>query len=317
MNKNFIKIHNDLAMAKYRMTLAEQKLFIYAVKNINQEDNCFVETVFYVGDFARDTGLDLKYAYDEMDSMTTSIMRTVITIKNTEDEWVKYNLTRKCHYKSGKIIFHFNQEMKSFLLQLKEHYFLQDPAVITFKSWYSIRLYDIFKSQLYKNKDFIIELDELKEKLGLEESYKRFNNFREKVVDVAVSEINDNSDIKVCYEKQTQGRKVVGLSFHVETNIDEYLMNITYTNNVQAIRNKAKLNSTNFSDSQVFKLYECAIERFWKHRDEDDLCQYICINYQYTKDRKSNSNIYGYLKTCVENDYANAIPQILLDYKLL
>ena len=63
--------------------------------------------------------------------------------------------------------------------------------------------------------------------------------------------------------------------------------------------------------------YDYDIERFWKHRDEDDLCQYICINYQYTKDRKNNSNMYGYLKTCVENDYANAIPQILLDYKLL
>jgi hypothetical protein len=40
------------------------------------------------------------------------------------------------------------------------------------------------------------------------------------------------------------------------------------------------------------------------------------INYEYTKNRKPYGNPYSYYKKSIENDYANAIPQILTGYTI-
>lgn len=314
MRKRFIKIHNELSMAKYKMTLAEQKLFIYAIKNINQDDSNFSEVKFTVSDFAEDTDLDLKYVYKEIDSMTTNIMKTIIFIrdKKLSDKWRKYNLTQSCFYNKGTITFKFNEDMRVFLLQLQEHYYLQAPVVITFKSWYSMRLYDIFKAYSYKNKELHIALDELKEVLDLQGKYERFNNFREKVVDVALDEINTKSDIKVSYDKETRGVKVIGLFFSIEDKVnDEYSEQLHELIDIYEIKNRTGLIDSGFSNKQILKAYEHTVDRFEKYRNAEDLYLYMYINYQYTKIMKQDGNVYGYYLSCVQNDYAKAIPQIM------
>lgn len=37
-----VKLHNHLGQARYRMSLTEQKLLIYAVRHIDQESSDFV-----------------------------------------------------------------------------------------------------------------------------------------------------------------------------------------------------------------------------------------------------------------------------------
>ena len=48
-----IKIHNGLADARYSMNMAEQKLFIFAIKNINQNNRGFAESSFNISEIGR------------------------------------------------------------------------------------------------------------------------------------------------------------------------------------------------------------------------------------------------------------------------
>ena len=196
-----VKLHNSLAVAKYSMNASEQKLFIFALRNLNQDNEDFIESRFNLTDFANYAGLEITRLYKDIDEMTDRIMQTIIYIHNRDKtKWVKHNLTRKCSYDKGVVTFRFNDDMKPLLLQLQEHYFLQSPSVMRFKSWYSIRIYDLLKSTSFSNNIVEVTIDELKTILDLEGKYNRISSFKDRVVDVAVKEINDFSDITTTYE---------------------------------------------------------------------------------------------------------------------
>ena len=81
------------------------------------------------------------------------------------------------------------------------------------------------KSELEVN----ISLDELKYWLILDKckTYDNFGKFREKVLDIAVREINKYTNIFVSYSCKKTGRKVTGLSFFIQIKI-KYNISFTY-----------------------------------------------------------------------------------------
>ena len=83
-------------------------------------------------------------------------------------------------------------------------------------SKHSLALYETLKD--YEGiKKIRIPIDGLKKILGLKpEQYKIFTMFRERVIDVAVREINKKTDLKVSYELERMGRKVVAVLFKVK-----------------------------------------------------------------------------------------------------
>ena len=57
-------------------------------------------------------------------------------------------------------------------------------------------------------------LSEFREKLGVEETeYKAMNHFKARVLDVAIKQINEHTDITVKYEQHKRGRSISGFSF--------------------------------------------------------------------------------------------------------
>lgn len=311
-----VKMHNKLAEARYSMNVSEQKLFIFAIKNINQDNDEFTESTFSISDFAKYADLDIKYLYKEIETMTDNIMKTLIYIRHKEnsDKWVKYNLTSKCEYNNGKITFRFNNDMKPLLLKLHEHYFLQAPEVLSFKSWYSIRIYDLLKSKAFKNDEFIISIKDLKTILYIENKYSRFNNFKTRVLDVAIKEINEKSDIYVEYEKIYKGRLVVQLKFIIKDHEIKYIQLLEETFNIEEFKEKAGLKDVCFTSRQILELYETACNRFVDYRDINDIFNYMKISFEYTKQKKNEGNLFGYYKSVLANDYAKAIPQIMTGY---
>lgn len=95
-----------------------------------------------------------------------------------------------------------------------EQYQLLD--ILAMKSAYSIRIYELLKSYAGLKKK-VFELDDLKKKLMVEDisSYNRFPDFRRKVLDVAINEINNLTALNVSYEPISKGRKVIKIEFHM------------------------------------------------------------------------------------------------------
>lgn len=86
------------------------------------------------------------------------------------------------------------------------------------KSQYSILLYSMLRDWLNTGrKEHEITIDRLRDQFGAnDKSYDLFKDFRKRVLDVAVDEINLISDIHVEYSRVKSNRKVVAIKFKVE-----------------------------------------------------------------------------------------------------
>ena len=180
-----IYIDANLSEMKNRLSVVEQKIFIYAIQQIDQETEHFEEVHLYLSELAKITGIDtdslLKRSNDRFKTMNIEehVRRIMSIVINTWDVNEKgkrrlrtYNLTSKAEYVEGQafIRFKFNSEMMLLLLQLQEYYFIQAPQVIQFSSVHSIRIYDYFKAKTYNSSFLNTTIKEFKELFGLEKN---------------------------------------------------------------------------------------------------------------------------------------------------
>ena len=113
----------------------------------------------------------------------------------------------------GKISLCFSQKMLPFLSELKStftKYRLEHVGKMT--CVYAIRLYELLV-QWQSVGTRTIEIDWLKKQFQLDESYDRMDNFKTRVLDPAVKDINAHSNYQVSWEQRKTGRRVTHLTF--------------------------------------------------------------------------------------------------------
>lgn len=95
-------------------------------------------------------------------------------------------------------------------------YLLEQTANMS--SAYSVRLYELLVQWKSAKKTPVFELMQFREQLGVEpEEYKLMSDFKKRVLQKAVDEINETSDLKVSYVQEKKGRRIVGFKFKVLT----------------------------------------------------------------------------------------------------
>nr|WP_181716849.1 replication initiation protein RepM [Psychrobacter sp.]QJS05501.1 replication protein [Psychrobacter sp.] len=93
-------------------------------------------------------------------------------------------------------------------------YLLEQTA--SMDSIYSVRLYELLVQWKQAKNTPTFELGNFRDQLGIEaHEYKRMGNFKLRVLDLAVEEINEKSDIKVSYAQVKKGRTITGFKFKV------------------------------------------------------------------------------------------------------
>lgn len=93
-------------------------------------------------------------------------------------------------------------------------YLLQQTSQL--KSAYSVRLYELLVQWKEAKRTRVFEINTFREQLGLGvNEYQIMGNFKLRVLDMAVNEINEKTDLKVSYEQKKQGRKITGFQFKV------------------------------------------------------------------------------------------------------
>ena len=91
-------------------------------------------------------------------------------------------------------------------------YLLSQTAQL--KSIYSSRLYELLIQWRNTGKTPIFSLEEFRARLGIEkDQYKLMSDFKKRVLDLAIKDINEKTDIKATYEQHKQGRMITGFSF--------------------------------------------------------------------------------------------------------
>jgi len=93
-------------------------------------------------------------------------------------------------------------------------YLLEQTA--SMDSIYSVRLYELLVQWKAAKQTPMFELEKFRDQLGVEvNEYKAMCDFKKRVLQVAIDEINEKSDIKISYEQVKKGRSISGFKFKV------------------------------------------------------------------------------------------------------
>ena len=202
--------------ARYSLSLQQQKVLCYLISELKETDTHETVKVF-----------DIKAFYDFMEVGNKDYDKVRIALKALSDKswWItdendndillRFLSTVRCNRRSGKVQIKFHEDMLPFLQNLKRE-FTQYKLwyTMTMRSEYSIRLYELLKS-VAKKEMWEFQIDYLK-KIFMCENYKQFNDFKKRVLEPAVNEINAKTDINVSYELFKEGRAYKSIEFYIE-----------------------------------------------------------------------------------------------------
>jgi len=226
MNKenSILKVHkhNGLIRARYSvLTLPEQLLLLAVIGKVDPREltaETSVElTVSAFKDITDNIG---ESSYDELRKAVRRLYnRSVIisdpdpedpSLTETETRWV----SSINYYKNeGRVRLFFAPKILPYLANLKDNYtayFLKN--VSKFRSGYSIRLYEMI-IQWQSIGSVEIEINELRRLWMLEEKYLEMCDFKKRVIEPALKDINEFSNVWAKMEQKKRGRRIHSLKF--------------------------------------------------------------------------------------------------------
>ncbi|WP_017842857.1 RepB family plasmid replication initiator protein [Methylotuvimicrobium buryatense] len=214
---------NKVVEASYMLTLAEQRVLLACIAQVDStaelsENFRFEVTASGVADLA---GLDsLSNAYRDLKKAAEKLYERSVIIDDPDPGNPQITL-RKTRWISsidyvpgeGKLVLSFSVGIIPYLSQLsKEFTKYKLMHVARFESVYSIRLYELLV-QWSSAGEREIEIEWLKKQFQVEDKYDRLGNLKKRVIDPAVAEINEHSNIWVRYGQRKSGRTVTHFQF--------------------------------------------------------------------------------------------------------
>ncbi|WP_283697454.1 replication initiation protein [Clostridium perfringens] len=311
MNKNYLITHsNSLAYSKYSLSINAQKIVMILASLVQPNDNGFKEFEFTVKELAEILGVSKENVYKELPKITRELITKLILFKTNDDDFIQGTFLSTAEYKksNGKVILEFSPKVAPYLLELKRYfsqYKLFTP--LSFKSKYSIRLYQIFKANEIK-KNFTISLDNLREILNLQQkSYESFNRLKERVINTSLEEIN-KTDIYVNFEAIKTGRRVTDLKFYIKENKEK--KNLSNDSQIQLVNEKVETNENIEELKQLFKKHEVSVENLSKiYESSGGNIEKVKKVYEYSKTQKIDNLVGFMIKMVKDNNFQEPIKQ--------
>ena len=240
----FVRKANNLVEARYKFDIWEMRLFTKMLTLIRRDDEDFKDYKIYLRDIVLDFQLAKnKEAYHllregakklmtktfyipyELDGVKRQFETPVIS--GLDSAVTEGGISPGSDHLYLTISFH--PKMKPFLLQLKSQFTMYDVRnILQLPSTYSIRIYELLK-QYEKIGWRLFTILELKSILGIEDKYKLYGHFKNRVILKAQSDLAEFTDIQFTFEEIKKGRGVKSIKFYIRKNKDN-----PFTNNVEA-----------------------------------------------------------------------------------
>ena len=224
MSSEVIKT-NKLNTALQNLSLAEMRLVQVAIvdgrdtqRGLSSSKPLRVTALRYAKAF----GIEPQTAYEALISAEKTLFERRFTFINERQNEVKSRWLSQVEYVKGEgaIELIFSPAVINEITRIdgfKDHftsYLLEQTASLN--SVYSVRIYELLVQWLSARKA-TFELETFRGQIGLGvNEYKRMSDFKKRVLDLAVNEINEKTDLTVSYKNKTQGRKVIGFNFTIK-----------------------------------------------------------------------------------------------------
>jgi len=298
MNKDYmVTKSNELIACNYKLNLQEQKIILTLASMVQPHDVEFKKYIFKIKDFMKLLDIDNKASYSRIPKITKELMTKVFEIREGK-KIIQLAWLSSAEYEigTGLIELEFSPKLKPYMLGLKEFYTSYKlENVLSLKSKYSIRLYEVLKSNEFKKQGYIeIELAEFKKILGItEKSYNIYQNIKIRVIEQAQKELKNLTDISFEFEEIKTGRKITSIKFIIHPKNkakQETAATITesHSNNlikkVQAICHKHKITER---------------EASYILNDANNNLDLIKQRYEYMLTQKKVNNVVGYMRSII------------------
>lgn len=235
MNKQLVTKDNSLIGASYSLGVVEQRLIFLAIIEA-REQKTLIEAGgllrIYAQSYAKQFDVEKHTSYEAMKRAVEGLYEAGFAYSKLDERSGKIG-----HYKSrwvdkigyiddlGCVELVFASDVIPLITRLEARYTEYElKQVVGLQSEYAIRLYELIIQWRSVGKTNPISLMELREKLGLVDEYKRIEAFKRRVLDLAVKQINEHTDITVEYEQHKQGRVITGFTFRFKVKKDKKKM---------------------------------------------------------------------------------------------
>ena len=217
------KLIQDVTRKKYELSILEQKILGFIISMIkpptpNSPFPCY-QLEFDIRLFCKVCGIDFENGknYQNIKIALKRLADNSFWIEEDDDEllfqWIN---TPRIKNKSGKDIIKISDDVMPYLYNLQEKFTSYELyQILALKGSHSIALYELFKSYLFR-KSVKFSIDDIKKYLSLEDKYKEYKEFRRRVIEPSVKEINEYTDLQVEWEPIKKGRTYVGIHFKIK-----------------------------------------------------------------------------------------------------
>lgn len=228
MKKDQLKIHeertyqvwkaNDLIQkSKSNLGIIELKLLAYILSKIKPTDEPGTEYFFSIAEYMKVCGLtksgtNYENIKESLKKLHGGFWMQDESGNDTLFSWV-YDAT--AYRSKGKFKITIDKKLSKYIYDLygnNTQYSL--IATLPMRHAYSFRIYELLKSYAYKKK-VVLSIEDIKKTLMIT-GYEKFKDFRKKVIEVAIKEVNTYTDIRVSWEPIKEGRKTASICFYIK-----------------------------------------------------------------------------------------------------
>ena len=222
MSKLVVK-DTALINASYSLGLSEQRLILLAILEArqNKHDGNYNERLVVSADsYMTHFNVKRSAAYEALQTACKNLFERRFSYQekrirgtaNITSRWVS-----EVAYinETATVEIVFAQSVIPLITELEGRYTSYTiEQVANLNSGYAVRLYELLIAFRSTGTITPMQLKELRDKLGvLDDEYPRIERFKAKVLDIAVKQINEFTDIIVKYEQHKTGRKITAISF--------------------------------------------------------------------------------------------------------
>ena len=224
MKNELVVKDNALINASYNLEVTEQRLILLAILNARETGNGITadsKLEIHAKDYASRFDISNDGAYKALKNAVLNLFDRQFSFKEQDKKGnvgtVKSRWVSRIKYidDSATLEITFAPDVVPLITRLEQHftsYQLKQVSQLTSK--YAIRLYELLIAWREVGKTPKIELEDFRSKIGVKDTeYTAMNDFKKRVLEPAIKQINKYTDITATYEQHKKGRLISAFSF--------------------------------------------------------------------------------------------------------